>query len=233
MAAIQRSKKEERKNMSPLRIAILGAGDVGGTLGRKWAKAGHSVAFGVKNPDSERARSLQEDLGEHILIGSPAEALAQGDIVLLAVSGSVVDELIADNAVLLDHKIIIDATNKLVKGQTAATKQWQGQGSLNSLSALQTHAPHAQIYRAFNSYAWEAFADPLYQGVQADLFYCGPEDRALTVVEQLIAEIGLRPMRLGDLDQIEVVDSILRLWGTLAIFQGMGRNNVALKVLTR
>ena len=219
--------------MSSLRIAILGAGDVGSTLGRKWAKAGHSVAFGVKNPASERAQRLREDLGEHILIGSPAEALAQSDIVLLAVSGSVVDELIADNAELLDHKIIIDATNKLIKGQTAATNQWQGSGSLNSLSALQVHAPHAQVYRAFNSYAWEAFADPLYQGVQADLFYCGPEGEALMVVEQLIAEIGLRPMRLGDLDQIEVVDNILRLWGTLAIFQGMGRNNVAFKVLTR
>jgi predicted dinucleotide-binding enzyme len=133
----------------------------------------------------------------------------------------------------LNHKIIIDATNKLTKGQTAATKQWQGHGPLNSLSTLQVHTPHAHVYRAFNSYAWEAFADPLYQGVQADLFYCGPDGDALTVVEQLIAEIGLRPIRLGDVDQIEVVDDILRLWATLALFQEKGRNNVALKVLTR
>jgi predicted dinucleotide-binding enzyme len=219
--------------MSSLRIAILGAGDIGGTLGRKWARAGHTIAFGVKNPASEKAQSLREELGEHILIGSPTEALAESDIVLLAVPGTAVEEIIATHAQLLDHKIIIDATNQMTKGKSEATKQWQGQGALNSLGTLQTHAPNAQVYRAFNTYAWEAFAEPIYKGIQADLFYCGPEGEALTVVEQLIAEIGLHPMRLGDLDQIEVVDEILRLWGTLALFQGMGRDRVALKVLTR
>lgn len=219
--------------MASLQIAILGAGDVGSTLGRKWVKAGHTVAFGVKNPSSEKAQRLREEFGAHVLLGSPAEALAKSETVLLAVPGSAVEEIIVTHAELLDHKIIIDATNQITKGKSEATKQWQGRGSLNSLSILQAHAPHAQVYRAFNSYAWEAFADPIYEGVQADLFYCGPDNDALAVVEQLIAEIGLRPVRVGDLDQIEVVDEILHLWGTLALFQGKGRNNVAFKMLTR
>jgi predicted dinucleotide-binding enzyme len=219
--------------MSSLHIAILGAGDVGSTLGRKWASAGHTIAFGVKNPASEKAQSLREELGEHILIGSPTEALAESAIALLAVPGAAVEEIIATHAQLLDHKIIIDATNQITKGKSEATKQWQGQGVLNSLRTLQTHAPNAQVYRAFNTYGWEAFAEPIYNGIQADLFYCGPEGSALTVVEQLIAEIGLRPMRLGDLDQIEMVDTILQLWATLALFQNKGRNNIAFKVLNR
>jgi 8-hydroxy-5-deazaflavin:NADPH oxidoreductase len=219
--------------MSSLRIAILGAGDIGGTLGRKWAKAGHRVAFGVKDPSSEKAQSLRQDLGEDILIGSPTEALTQSDNVLLAVPGSAVHELITTHAQLLNHKIIIDATNQIVKGRTTATNTWQGQGTLNSLGTLQAHAPHAQLYRAFNSYAWEEFADPVFQGVQADLFYCGPQGDALAIVEQLIAEIGLRPVRLGDVDQVEVVDEILRLWASLALFQGLGRDKVAFKMLTR
>lgn len=219
--------------MSSFRIAILGAGDVGGTLGRKWASAGHSVAFGVKDPSSERAQSLREDLGADVFIGSPPEALAKGDIVLLAVPGSVINDVIVAHAQLLDHKIIIDATNQLIKGQTAATGQFQNPGSLNSLSTLQAHTPHAQVYRAFNSYSWEVFADPIYQGVQADLFYCGPEGDKQAIIEQLIADIGLRPVSLGGLDRIEVVDNILQLWATLALFQGKGRDNVAFKVLTR
>jgi predicted dinucleotide-binding enzyme len=108
-----------------------------------------------------------------------------------------------------------------------------GQGTLNSLSTLQAHAPHAQVYRAFNSCAWEAFADPIYQGVQADLFYCGPQGEKQAIIEQLIADIGLHPVNLGGLDQIEVVDNVLQLWASLALFQGWGRNNVAFKVLTR
>jgi len=219
--------------VSTLRIAILGAGDIGSTLGRKWARAGHSIAFGVRNPLSEQAQSLRAELGEHILIGSPAEALAESDVVLLAVPGSAVKELIAAHADLLNQKIVIDATNQIVKGATAATKQWQGQDALNSLSTLQTDAPEAQVYRAFNNYGWDVFAEPIYHGIQADLLYCGPEGDARAVVEQLIAEIGLHPVCLGGLEQIEVVDEILRLWGTLALFQGWGRNNVAFKVLTR
>jgi predicted dinucleotide-binding enzyme len=168
-----------------------------------------------------------------VLIGSSAEALAEKDVVLLAVPGSAVEEVIATHAQLLDHKIIIDATNQLVKGQTVATQTWQGKGALNSLSTIQAHVPHAQVFRAFNSYAWEAFADPIYQGVQADLFHCGPNGDELAVVEQLITEIGLRPVRLGGLDKIGVVDEVLQLWGTLALFQGWGRDNVAFKVLTR
>lgn len=220
--------------MSSLRIAILGAGDIGGTLGRKWAKAGHSIAFGVKNPSSERTQSLREDLGDQIFIGSAAEALVQSDIVLLAVPGDVVEEMITTHAHLLDHKIIIEAANKLPHIQkTIATKKWADLEPMTSLSTLQEHTPHAQIYRAFNSYPWEAFADPIYQGVQADLFYCGPDGDTLRIIEQLISEIGLNPVRLGDLDQIEVVDNVLQLWAALAFFQGMGRDKVALKVLTR
>src|SRR5579884_1278972 len=219
--------------MPSFRIAVLGTGPIGSILGRKWARAGHTVAFSVKDPSSERAQSLRAELGEHILIGSPAEALAQADIVLLAVPGNVIEEIITTHAQLLDHKIIIDATNQLTKGQAASTRQWQAITILNSLSALQANAPHAQVYRAFNLYGWEVFADPVYQGVQADLFYCGPTGENQAIIEQLIAEIGLCPVSLGDLDQIEVVDNVLRLWASLAIFQDKGRNNVAFKVLTR
>ena len=169
-----------------------------------------------------------------MLIGSPADALAMSDIAVLAVPGEVVEELIITHAHLLDHKIVIEAANKLPHIQkTLSTQKWADHEPLTSLSTLQAHVPHAQVYRAFNSYGWEPFADPLYQGVQADLFYCGPEGEAQTVVEQLITEVGLCPVRLGDVDQVEVVDDVLRLWVTLALLQGKGRDQVALKVLTR
>ncbi|GHO94063.1 hypothetical protein KSF_041110 [Reticulibacter mediterranei] len=219
--------------MSSFRIAILGAGPIGSTLGSKWTKAGHNVAFGVKDPASERAQRLREESSASVFIGSPAESLAKGDIVLLATPGHTVEELVRTHAQLLDHKLIIDATNQLTKGKTAAEGKWSAQEPLNSLATLQTYAPHAQIYRAFNSYAWEAFADPIYQGIQADLFYCGPEGDTQTIIEQLIGEISLHPVWLGGLDQIEVVDNILRLWATLALFQDKGRNNIAFKVLHR
>jgi predicted dinucleotide-binding enzyme len=83
----------------------------------------------------------------------------------------------------------------------------------------------------FSSSSWENFADPLYQGVPGDLFYSGPAGSSQTVVEQLISEVGLRPVRVGDADQADLVDSLLRFWFTLSHSQGT--RHLALKLLTR
>jgi 8-hydroxy-5-deazaflavin:NADPH oxidoreductase len=212
--------KRKETTMKELRIAVLGAGNIGGTLGRKWAAAGHKVAFGVTNPDSERAQKLQTELGNGVTIGSAADALVDSDIVVMALPGRVMDETITTHAAQLDGKIIIDTANKL------------GGGSMNSFATFQKHTPHAQIFRAFNTLGWENFANPVFDGIQADLFYCGPDGDARAVAEQLIVDVGLRPMRLGDAEQVGLVDSVGSLWFALALGQGKGRH-LAFKILSK
>jgi predicted dinucleotide-binding enzyme len=207
--------------MAGQRIAVLGAGNIGGTLGRKWVSAGHTVTFGVNNPTGEKASAVRADLGDKAKIGSTAEALSAGDIVLVAVPGRVVDELIKNYASQIDGKLVIDATNNLGGG-----------GPANSLAAFQAQTPKARVFRVFNTLGWENFANPIFNGVQADHFYCGPDGEDRAIVEQLIRDIGLNPVRVGDLSQIEVVDGLLRLWAALAMGPGKNRN-LAFKVLTR
>lgn len=207
--------------MAGLRVAVLGAGHIGGTLGKKWAEAGHTVAFGVANPNGEKAQTVRDELGDKVTIGTAADALATADIVLMAVPGGAMDETITANAAQLDGKTIIDAANRMGGGDP-----------VNSFATLKAQTPNAYIYRAFNTYGWENFADPTYDNGPADLFYCGPEGESQAAVEQLITDVGLRPMRLGGVDQVDLVDSILRLWFALASGQQMGRH-LAFKVLTR
>ncbi len=205
--------------MATYRIAVLGAGKIGGTLGSKWIAAGHAVTFGVRDPLSARNQAFKAELGNSVAIGSPTQALESADVVLFAIPGTTMEETIALHAAQLENKILIDAANNLSGGST------------NSLAAFRSHTPHASVYRAFNTYGWENFADPLYDGVQADLFYSGPAGETLAVVEQLIDEIGLRPVRVGDTDQADLVDSLLRFWFTLS--QRQGTRHLALKLLTR
>ena len=204
--------------MEELRIAVLVAGNIGGTLGRKWAAAGHKVAFGVNDPASPRAQALRAELGTRVTIGTVAGALAAGNVIVMAFPGTAMDETITTYAAQLDGKIIIDAANRM------------GGGSMNSFATFQARTPHARVFRAFNSLGWENFAKPVFDGVQADLFYCGPDGDAREMVEQLITDVGLRPMRLGDIDQVGLVDSVTQLWFALAIRQGKGRH-LAFKVL--
>ena len=204
-----------------LNIAVLGAGNIGGTLGRKWSAAGHQVAFGVSDPNGKHAQALRSEPGDKVTIGSLAEALdTNPDVVVMALPGTAMDAAITEYAQQLDGRTIIDTANRM------------GGGPMNSLATFQQHTPHARIFRAFNTLGWENFANPEFKEGPADLFYCGPDGDAHKAVEQLIADIGLRPMYLGGIEQVGLVDAVGGVWFALAFGQGKGRH-LAFKVLTR
>jgi hypothetical protein len=206
--------------VAALNIAVLGAGHIGGTIGRKWAEAGHNVSFGVTDPDGPKSQALRAELGDKVTIGSAAEALAAGDIILLALPGVEVDKTVAEYTALLDGKVIIDAANKMGTG-----------GPPNSLATLQARTPNARVYRAFNTLGWENFENPVINGSQADLFFCGPDGDDRKNVEQLISDVGLRPIWVGGPEEIERVDALVGLWFTLAAGRGYGRR-LAFKLLS-
>jgi predicted dinucleotide-binding enzyme len=103
---------------------------------------------------------------------------------------------------------------------------------MNSFATFQQHTPRARVFRAFNTLGWENFANPEFEGGPADLFYCGSDGDARMAVEQLITDIGLRPVYLGGVEQVGLVDAIGSLWFALAFGQGKGRH-LAFKMLTR
>jgi predicted dinucleotide-binding enzyme len=201
------------------RIAVLGAGNIGGTLGRKWVASGHQVAFGVRDPEGARGQALAAELGDRARVTTVAGALATADVVLFAIPGKVAAETAAELGAQLDGRIIVDATNKI------------GASSFNSVAAIQAAAPRSAVFRAFNTYGWENLADPIYDGVPADLFYAGPDGDPQAAIEQLIADAGLRPVRVGGTDQAGLVDQVLALWFALA--QGGRGRNLAFKLLSR
>src|SRR5260221_2966366 len=208
--------------MGELRIAVLGAGNSGWPVGRKWMGAGHGVAFGVTNPAGVKAEALRTELGNKVSIDSIADVLAAGDIdvVVFAVPGAAMDEIIAAHAAQLDGKIIIDTANRM------------GGGPMNSFATFQARTPHAHIYRAFNSLGWENFADPEFNGIQADLFCCGPDGNTRELEEQLITDFGLRAVWLGAEEQVRLVHSLGAGGSGFAVGRGKGRH-LAFKVLTR
>jgi 8-hydroxy-5-deazaflavin:NADPH oxidoreductase len=186
-----------------LRVAVIGAGNIGRTLGAKWVTAGHQVIYGVRSPGAPDT-------------GPVAEAVARADVVVLAVPGAAAKDVLAALGAALAGKVVMDATNDI-----------QGAGKLHALEELTDGAHPA---RAFNTLGWENFADPVVAGVQADLFYAAEEGRAKEVADRLIADVGLRPVWLGGVDAFDLVDSLTELWFTLAFRRGHGRR-LAFKML--
>jgi len=176
-------------------IAVIGSGNIGATLGKAWRRAGHDVVHGSRSPEPPRTVAI-------------AEAIAAAEVVLLATPGDAVPQLLAEHGAALDGRVVIDATNDL------------GGDHLHHAEAYAKFAGGARFARAFNTLGFEMFADPSVGGEVADLFWCGPEDAG---VEQLIADVGLRPVRVGEIDAIDVVDGVCRLWLTLVFRQGHAR----------
>jgi predicted dinucleotide-binding enzyme len=183
-------------------IAVIGSGNIGGTIGEAWRRAGHDVGFASRSPEPPRTVAI------------PA-AIGGAAVVLLAVPGAAVPELLAEHGGALDGRVVIDATNDI------------GGERLSHADAYD-RAPGARFARAFNSLGYELFAEPRIGGETADLFWCGPDDAG---VEQLIADVGLRPVRVGGIDAVEVVDGVGRLWLTLVFREGHPRR-LAFRMLT-
>ena len=200
-------------------IAILGAGNLGRTLGKKWALAGHTVLFGSRDLESPKVKTLIESYPEARVV-SLAEAINGSRVILFATPYTAVSEIVQEYAENLADKLIFDATNNF------------GFSVVNNLETIAHFVPTACLYRAFNASGWENFADPIYGEEFIDLFYCGADDENRPLVEDLIYQIGLRPVWVGDLDLAPVVDALGTLWVTLVFRRGLGRG-IALKLLSR
>jgi predicted dinucleotide-binding enzyme len=189
-----------------MRIALIGTGKIGGTLGQKWQQAGHEVSYGSRNP--------RDDGPGGAAVVAVGDAIASAEVVVFAIPGPAVEEVVAEHGAALAGKVVVDATNRM------------GGPVVNNRAEIVAAAPDAQYVRAFNTLGWENFAEPL---AGADHFFAAdPEARA--TAELLISAIGLRPQYLGGAEAVATVDSLLPLWFALTKQRG-GNRKVALRVV--
>jgi predicted dinucleotide-binding enzyme len=141
------------------------------------------------------------------------DALSRSDVVILAIPGAAVADLVTEHGDDLAGKLVIDATNQM------------GEPVANSRASLPSTVRYA---RAFNTLGGENIANPLFSDGRADMFFSAPEGDRQSM-EEIIEGVGLRPVYVGE-DQEEIIDALFRLWIALAMKQGRGRR-LALRLL--
>jgi hypothetical protein len=189
-----------------MKIAIIGTGFIGTTLGRSLTAAGHQVGYGSRHPG-------ESSPVDGATVASVGDVLADPDVVILALPGAAVAELTAAHGDALAGKLVIDATNQM------------GAEVANARVSLPSTVRYA---RAFNTLGGENMADPVVGGEQADMFFSAPSgDR--DAVEAVISGVGLRPVYVGE-DEEQIIDALFQLWIALALRQGRGRR-LALRLL--
>lgn len=179
----------------PPRIATIGAGRIGGTLGRVWVKAGHAVFFSSRHP--EKLKAMVDELGPLARAGTPADAVAFADVVLLAVPYHQMPQVAKDHGKALARKqLVLDATNPFETrdGEIGAKARKKGAGA-----AAAELLPGVRLVRAFNaiSYAIMGEAHKRPAGERPGMPIAGDDAKALELASTLVREIGYEPVTVG------------------------------------
>jgi 8-hydroxy-5-deazaflavin:NADPH oxidoreductase len=179
-----------------MRIAVLGAGRIGGNIARRLAEAGHEVTIAFARDQSalgERAAELGATAA------APAEAVAGAEVVVVSVPWSAIPEALAQ-AGSLDGKVVVDTTNQFGPGP----KPEPGQTAAAFNAA---RMPGARYTKSFNTLTSAFQAETAQREPRVVQWLCGDDADAKRLVADLIRDAGYEPVDLGGTDGCAVMEA--------------------------
>jgi NADPH-dependent F420 reductase len=174
-------------------IAVIGTGNVGMALGTEFAQQGHTIVYGSRNPLGLKALDVAKKSGKNASTATPGEAAERAQIVVLAVPGMFVKEVV-EGLGDLSGKLIIDATNPLLRDE--AMHFTYGVRSSNG-EIVQAAAPEALVVKAFNTISWQSMIDPQDADEAPYVPIVGNDKAAKDRVAKMVGKMGLRSIDLG------------------------------------
>jgi predicted dinucleotide-binding enzyme len=181
---------------SPLKIGIIGSGNIGSTIGTLWVKAGHPVMFSSRHP--EELATLVQGLGSLAKSGAVADAIKFGDVVFIAVPYGAYPQIGKEYGSLLSGKIVLDAGNATVRRDGEAITNEAKEEGIGNVSAK--YLPGARIVRAFNSMGYKFFASEANRaGDRMAIPLASDDKEALATASTLVRDAGFDPVVVGSL----------------------------------
>jgi hypothetical protein len=176
------------------KIGIIGSGMVGGTLGGVWVRAGHEVMF--SSLELEHDKALAAKLGLNARAGTPRQAAAFGEVVMISVPYRALPELGKSLADLIKGKVVIDTCNPFVSrgGEIAEWARKKGAG-LASAELL----PGARLVRAFNAIGAYRMGEAHKEPGRIGMPIASDDAGAIEIASHLIRDIGYEPVPIGGL----------------------------------
>lgn len=203
-----------------MNIAIIGTGNVGGALATNWSKKGYNIYLGVQDENNFKGQNLLKN--DHTFAFSIHEAVTKSDVILIATPPTAIFEILEQMGDV-SGKIIIDATNSVMKGPEPYKTVYHAIADKTD----------AEVVKCFNTTGFENMLDPIYNGEGIDMFMAGDSPKAKEIALQLALDCGFGScIDFGKSDKVELLEKFALSWINLAIMQGHGRN-MAFKVVRR
>ena len=202
-----------------MKIAIIGIGNVGGALARKWSAQRHEIRLGVRDPKGERASALLAELGARATAHLPAEAVASSDVVVLATPWESAEDAVRGMGDL-SGRVLIDCTNPLAKDLSGLTHGHSTSGG----ELVQAWAKGARVVKCFNTVGFNIMQDPIIENRKIPMYFCGDDPSAREIARGLAADVGFEPVDAGALSFARVLEPFALLWIASAYKFGLGRD---------
>lgn len=195
-----------------MKIAIIGAGNVGKALSGSFVRAGHDVTISSQHPDNARAAAAESGAKA---AATNAEAIPDADVVVLAVPYGVLAEVVDELGDALNGKVVVDVTNPL-------RPDYQGLAVEGTSAAEQVQArvKGAKVVKAFNTALAARQADPVVDGTALDGYVAGDDEQAKATVLELARSIGFHPIDAGPLELARALEAMALLNIMLQIRNG-------------
>jgi 8-hydroxy-5-deazaflavin:NADPH oxidoreductase len=194
-----------------MRIGILGSGQVAQTLGAGFLAHGHEVTLGTRDP-SKLADWAAQNPGAGV--GSFADAAASGEVIVLAVKGSVAHEAMdLAGAANLAGKPVLDATNPIADAppENGVLKYFTSLDD-SLMEQLQRQVPDARFVKCFNSVGSLRMVDPDFGGRRPTMFICGDDEAAKRTAGEILDDFGWDVADMGSVEAARAIEPLCILW---------------------
>ncbi len=185
-----------------LKIGIIGTGRIGGALAEHWARAGHQLMVSSRHP--EQLKPLAERLGPRVRVGTPEEAAAFGEVVLISVPYGALPEVGRDYAAQLRGKVVLETGNPFPgrDGAMADAARAKGTGVASA-----EFLPGVRLVRVFTSVPHAAMqGDAHRSGERIGVPLAADDAAALALAERLVRDAGFDPVAVGGLARAKDFD---------------------------
>lgn len=189
-------------------VAIIGTGDMGDSLGPRFAELGYAVVFGSRYPDGEKAQGVAHLTGSGARVTTQRDAAQAGEIVILAVPWPAM-ETVAQNLGSLDGKIVIDISMPMEAGDDGYLVSLV---ETSSAEMIQQWNPGARVVKAFATLGSYVVDDPGVVGGPVSVPIASDDREAKERVANIIVAMGLDPLDAGPLRMAREIEALQRLY---------------------
>lgn len=190
-------------------VAIIGTGDMGDSLGPRFAELGYTVVYGSRDPDGEKAQRVARETGPDTRVTTQREAAQAGEIVILAVPWPAM-ETVAQSLGSLDNKIVIDISFPHKQGDDG---YYVPLVETSSAEMIQKWNPGARVMKTFALQASYVIDDPGVVGGPVSIPIASDDREAKEQVAGIIVAMGLDPIDAGPLRLSRELEAMQRLYG--------------------